>query len=367
MNVILSQSELKSALQIVSKAIPSRPSHPILANVLINSNNDSITLTGFDLSIGIKLIIPALVIDPIAFTVPCKLFLDIISRLPDGEIQLSCEESEKPTIRIECNSAKFSISGLASAEYPKMPQISSEESVSLSYEVLKEGVRNTAFSASNDETKQVLTGIHLSQKDDYLEFAATDGHRLAVSKQILENEVTINSVTLPSGALKDLISAAKDDIDMTIEDGHVQFESGNLTFISRILDGTYPAYMGLIPTDFKREVVINRKDLISAVDLVSVLIGQANIIRLDLDGENDQLIVSGDGKEIGTGRQKINAEITGESLALGLNSKYFLESLRVMESEEIRVFLNEATQPVVIKPLSGEDSLFLIMPVQLRD
>ena len=261
MKIICSQIDLKNNLSLVSRAVPTRPTHPILANVLLlaDEEKNQITLTGFDLSLGMRSNFSAEVEEGGVITLPAKLFNDIVTRLPEGQIVLEYEEEEledNPLISLNSLSGKFQLRGVKADEYPELPTVEKEEAFFLGIPALCEGLKGSLFAASSDETKQILTGIHLTRNLDTLEFAATDGHRLAVvktSEDKAEDEESEDAftpeqnftVTIPARALRELekimaMGNQEDDVALYVDEGQVVFELGCQHLTSRKLDGAYP-------------------------------------------------------------------------------------------------------------------------------
>jgi DNA polymerase-3 subunit beta len=391
--IICSQVDLKNNLSLVSRAVPTRPTHPILANVLLvaDETKNKVTVTGFDLSLGIRSSFPSVVETGGIITLPAKLFNDIVSRLPEGEIIISYENDEvedNPLVAIESLSGKFQLRGVSGDEYPELPTVSTEEALMLPVKALSEGLKGSLFSASSDETKQVLTGVHLIRELNALEFAATDGHRLAVVKTIeAENEedgsTTLTNqgedespnfaVTIPARALRELekmltMAQEEDSLALFVDEGQVVFELGEQNLTSRKLDGAYPNYNQLIPQQFARTMVIDRKRIIESLERVSVLADQKNnLVKFTVDSNNQQVTLAVEAKELGNAKESLSAQITGDNLEIGFNIRYLLEGLKAISSNEIKFSFNQSTQPVIINPLGGLKMTYLIMPVQLKD
>jgi DNA polymerase-3 subunit beta len=369
MEIICSQSALKDALNIVSRAVPSRPTHPILANVLMVVTGDKVTLTGFDLSLGITTTFDAQVMEEGKITLPAKLFSDIINKSPEGDIAIEFEDEEdNPMVEIKSSSGKFNLRGVVADEYPELPEVEKENSFELPALPLAEGLKGTLFASSTDEGKQVLTGIHIKAKDNILEFASTDGHRLAVVKPNLEEqEVTEFQLTIPNKPLREVLSIlGTEAVTINYADNQLLFAVGNTRIFSRSLDGTYPNYHQLIPNNFERTFVTNRKEFIEAVERMSVFTDQKNtMIKCSIFKQ--QIVISADAKELGNAKATVKAETTGDPLDIGFNIKYLLEGLKVMSSNEVKFSLNSATQPVIATPLSGQQMTYLIMPVNIRE
>jgi DNA polymerase III subunit beta len=387
--IVCSQIDLKNNLSLVSRAVSSRPTHPILANVLLVADEEKnhITLTGFDLSLGIRTTFPAEVEEGGVITLPAKLFNDIVSRLPECQVILEYEDNEadeNPLIALNSLSGKFQLRGVKAFEYPELPIVEKEEAFLLSIPSLSEGLKGTLFASSGDETKQILTGIHLTRSNSILEFASTDGHRLAVvktseEKENPEDEETGNNpqknftVTIPANALRELekmiaIVKDEDNIALYVDDSQVVFELGSQHLTSRKLDGAYPNYNQLIPTHFEKSMVVDRKRLIDSLERVSVLTDQKNnLVRFILDMEAQQISLSVEAKELGNAKETIEAEIIGDNFEIGFNIRYLMDGLKALPATEIKFNFNGATQPVIVNPLSGVQMTYLIMPVQIRD
>lgn len=385
MKLVCSQSDLKTHLSLVSRAVPTRPTHPVLGNVLFETDADTqrITLTAFDLSLGLQTSFPAQVSESHIFTLPAKLLNDIVTRLPEGEITLlGMEEGEEEgtedhfSVTLISASGRFRLRGMSAEEYPHLPEITTGEALQVPVQALIDGLSSTLFAASNEEAKQVLTGVHLTRQEESLEFAATDGHRLAVldaTNEAIEGVTEGFAVTIPARALRELermIKTQKEGamVNLRCDEGQVVFELDSQRLTSRMLEGNYPAYDQLIPNQFSKQVTLERKRLLTSLELVAVLADQQNnVIKFSVDQENQQLSLSVDAKEVGSAMESISAQVTGESIDIAFNVKYLMDGLKAFRGNEIQMQLNEATQPIIFTPLGELKMTYLVMPVQLRD
>ncbi|AZB71840.2 DNA polymerase III subunit beta [Synechococcus elongatus] len=374
MKLVCRQNELNTSLSLVSRAVPSRPNHPVLANVLLaaDAGTQRLSLTAFDLSLGIQTSFAAQIERSGAITLPAKLLNDIVSRLPnDSDVTL---EEQETAATLSVGSGQYQMRGISADEFPELPLVQSQEALQLSASALIEGLRGTLFATSSDETKQVLTGVHLKVQPDGLEFAATDGHRLAVVKT--ENAAAIPAaefaVTVPSRALRDLermisIRGSDEAIALYHDQGQIVFQWGDQYLTSRTLDGQYPNYGQLIPREFNRNVAVDRKRLLAALDRIAVLADQQNnAIRLKLDPESNSLALSVDAQDVGSGQEVVPAEIIGEPLEIAFNVRYLSEGLKALATTDIQIQLNSNTSPVVLSPLGPVKITYLVMPIQLR-
>ncbi|OUL37023.1 DNA polymerase III subunit beta [Nostoc sp. T09] len=385
MKLVCAQSDLSTNLSLVSRAVPSRPTHPVLANVLLQADaqTNQVSLTAFDLSLGIRTSFNAEVWQGGAIALPAKLLLDITSRLPEGEITLDDESATETStgegliVTLTPKSGHYQVRAMGAEEFPELPLIENSEVIHLTAAALIEGLRGSLFATSGDETKQVLTGVHLTVKQDSLEFAATDGHRLAVVETTNERPIEDSSqleVTVPARALRELqrmlahSSSDEEPIALYLDQGQVVFAWKNQRLTSRTLEGQYPAYRQLIPRQFERQVTIDRKQFLSTLERIAVLADQKNnIVKLSIDSGNQEITLSCEAQDVGSGRESMPAQISGENIDIAFNIKYLMEGLKELPASEIQMHLNQSLTPVIFTPLGGLKMTYLAMPVQLRN
>jgi DNA polymerase III subunit beta len=383
MKFVCSQSDLNTNLSLVGRAVSSRPTHPILGNILFvaDAQSGQIKLTAFDLSLGIHTSFSAEVSEGGTLTLPAKQLNDIVSRLPEGEITITAEEEEEENTpaTLTYSSGRFQLRGMSASEFPELPNAEAKEGILLPVSALSEGLKGTLFAASTDETKQVLAGVHLTGSLDSLEFAATDGHRLAVVETAMEDAQSERqerdseefSATIPAKALRELermLAMCKDNdsVVLHVDESQTIFELGDRRLTSRKLDGAYPVYEQLIPRQFSRTVTIERKRLISSLERVAVLADQKNyLVKFTIDNSQGQLFLSVESQELGSAKESMSAEITGDSLEVAFNIKYLMDGLKALPSSEIQMKLNEGNQPVIFTPVGGLKMTYLVMPVQI--
>ena len=383
MKLICSQSDLSSNLSLVSRAVPSRPTHPVLANILLQADAETnqVSLTAFDLSLGIRTSFSAEVLEGGTIALPAKLLVDITSRLPEGEITLD-DQSGDPSgegivVTLKPKSGRYQVRAMGAEEFPELPIIENAEAITLTTAALIEGLKGSLFATSSDETKQVLTGVHLTLKQDTLEFAATDGHRLAVLETTNERPVEGSEqveVTVPAKALRELQrmlghnSTSEETVAVYLDQGQVVFAWQNQRLTSRTLEGQYPAYRQLIPRQFERQVTLERKQFISTLERIAVLADQKNnIVKVSIDNANQEITLSCEAQDVGSGTESMPAQISGEDIDIAFNVKYLMEGLKELPSSEIQMHLNQSLTPVIFTPLGGLKMTYLAMPVQLRN
>lgn len=391
MEFVCSQGELNSNLSLVSRAVPSRPTHPVLGNVLVvvDAEEGRVSLTAFDLSLSIETSFSADVNQGGKITLPAKLLNDLVSRLPEGEISLITNkdalENDNWLITLKSASGQFQLQAMSAEEFPKLPTVERGDTLKLPIAILTEGLKGSLFAASNDETKQVLTGVHVAGTLDGLEFAATDGHRLAVvktplqtesdreekAKEMSEGDFVGFAVTIPARALRELERMfanrqSTDIVALYVDNAQIVFELGEQRLTSRKLDGIYPSYEQLIPLQFARTVSLDRKQFISSLERVAVLADQRNnLVKCTIDKEKGQISLSVEAQGLGNAKESIPAKITGESGDIAFNVKYLMDGLKALPAKEFQMQLNAANQPVILTPLGGIKMTYLVMPVQI--
>jgi DNA polymerase III subunit beta len=395
MKIICASLDLKNNLSLVSRAVPSRPEPAVLGNVLIiaNETTQKVSLIAFDGSLGIKTSFNAEILTSGSITLPARLLNDIVTRLPEIEITLEVPDDDASFITtISSTSGQFQLTGIDAEEFPELPTIEAAQTIELPIAILNKGLGGCLFAASTELSKQVLTGVHLQTRSlgqdnlgDILEFAATDSHRLAVVATELNAESESESeselrekielpqlaVTIPAKALRELeriIGDAKDTdrVKVSFDEQVMVFELGDSLLTSTRILGDYPAYGQLIPQNFKREIVVDRKRLLSSLELVAVLAQKNNLVKFSLDNDKSELVVSADAQDIGNAEQSLPAQIIGEDIEIAFNIKYLMDGLKALSTSEIKMQLNEWNQPVIFSPLGGVKMTYLVMPVQIR-
>ena len=384
MKVVCSQSELNAALQLVSRAVATRPTHPVLANVLLTADagTNRLSLTGFDLNLGIQTSLAASVETSGAITLPARLLGEIVSRLAsDSPITLATEESGEQ-VQLTSLSGSYQMRGLPADDYPELPMVESGMTLKLQPAGLVQALKGTLFASSSDEAKQLLTGVHLRFNDKALEAAATDGHRLAVLKVDDALQDSANSsddaaegfaVTLPARSLREVERLmagwrSDDPVSLFCDRGQVVFLAADQMVTSRTLEGTYPNYGQLIPDGFNRTLALDRRGLIAALERIAVLADQHNnVVKFSSQPDEGVVQISADAQDVGSGSESLPASLTGDAIQIAFNVRYLLDGLKAMGSDRVVLHCNAPTTPAVLKPEGDAEAFtYLVMPVQIR-
>ena len=386
MEIVCQQSDLNIAIQLVNKAVASRPTHPILSNILFTADEvtNKISLTGFDLNLGIQTSFDANVDKSGAITIPSKILSEIVSKLPnESPVTLKVEEDTE-NILLKSDRGSFNLKGIASEDYPKLPFVESGTSLDINPASFLQALKLTMFSSSNDESKQLLTGVNFKFKDQSLESAATDGHRLAVvltsegenfSKLEMINNLNAGddylSVTIPTRSLREIeklvnTKLKEDSIKLFYDKGQIVFISSNQIITTRTLEGSYPNYSQLIPDTFSKVFKFERNLIINSLERIAVLADQqSSVVKININ-DNNFASISADAQDIGNAKELLPVSYNCDQIEIAFNVRYLLEGLRVISSENILLKCNLPTTPAVLVPDDDSSFTYLVMPVQVR-
>jgi DNA polymerase III subunit beta len=389
MKFVCTQHDLNINLALVSRAVSTRPTHPVLANIKLEATTDpdTIQLTGFDLSLGIQTNFSAQVAESGILTLPAKLLNDIVAKLPSGEITLDDEAGEN-LVTITSESGRYQVRGMSAEEFPELPSIEQGETNQLSATAFIDGLKGSLVACSQDESKQVLTGVYLKVEPDRLEFAATDGHRLGIvevypndadpadgesdAESVANPSMGSFEVTVPAKALRELekmLGSGQDEdrLGLQLEQGQVVFGWGDRKLTTRTLEGKYPDYRLLIPKQFQRQITLDRKQLLSALERIAVLADKTNLVKFSIDSATQSIALSVESQDLGSGRESLAGQVSGADLDIAFNIKYLMDGLKTLLTQEITISLNGPLEPVILTPLGGVKMTYLVMPVQLRN
>ncbi|MCM3702556.1 DNA polymerase III subunit beta [Paenibacillus macerans] len=375
MKIRVLKHDLNESIQHVSKAISSRTTIPILTGIKLEVNFQGMTLTASDTDISIQAYIPAEDKDkqivqverPGSVVLPAKFFVEIIKKLPSEDIEMEVQDGFQTFIR--SGSTDIQMVGLDPEEFPVLPSIEENQVITIPGDLLKNMIRQTVFSISTNETSPILTGVLWNLSDNQFKFVATDRHRLASRVAGLDDAegVRFSNIVIAGKTLNELSKIIPDQntrIEIVVADNQVLFKIDRVLFYTRILDGTYPDTSKIIPTNYKTELILDTKKLSDSIDRAYLLSREekTNIVRLQTL-EDGSIEISSSSSELGKVTEQMEvAQFTGEPLRISFNSKYMLDVLKVVESEQLHIGFTGAMSPIIIKPVDDTQSLYLILP-----
>jgi len=365
-----STAALSEACQNVQRAISSKTTIPALEGIFICAKDGELELTGYDLEAGIQTTIAAQVKEQGSIVLSAKVLCEILRKLPGDTVEIECDS--RFLASISCGESRYRINGMSAEEYPELPSISGGTPLPIPQKTLKEMIRQTIFAvAVNPDTKPIHTGVKFELVPGELRLAAIDGFRLAVRKEPMDYDGEALNFVVPPKALNELMKMTSDDSDemvsVAVGRRHIVFDIGNYHMVSRLLDGEFMNYQAAIPTAYKTEAATDVRGLIGVVERISLIITEKikSPVRCDILPDEGRLEFSC-ATGVGTARDSVAADISGEAFEVGFNNRFLLDALRVCDTDQVRIHFNGAVQPVVILPPEGESFLFMVLPVRLK-
>ena len=366
MKIICSKSNLAKGVNTVYKAVPSKTTMPILECILIDATNDIIRLTANDMELGIQTDVEGEIIDRGMIAIDARIFSEIVRKLPDNDVVI--ETKENLQTMITCEKAKFDLSGKPGEEFSYLPIIEKDESIEISQFTLKEMIRQTIFSIADTESNKLMTGELFEIKNNVLRVISLDGHRISIRKMELKDEVGDKKLIVPGKTLievsKILSGEAESMVNISYTSNHIVFEFDNTVVVSRLIEGEYFKVDQMLSNDYETKVRINKKELLSSIDRATLLVkeGDKKPIIINIGDEVMELKIK---SQIGSMDEEIYISKEGKDLLIGFNPKFLIDALRVIDNEEVVLYLMNAKAPCFIKD-DEESYIYRILPVNFN-
>jgi DNA polymerase-3 subunit beta len=361
MKLQVTQENLNRALGSVARVANSRGTLPILANVLIRTDNNRLSLSATNLDIAITHYIGAKVADGGSITVPARLMQDFVNSLPNGVIELDLQETK---LHVTTDQYKSVVNGIVADDFPVMPAIGSGKKWKLPADSFKKALQQVVFAASNDETRPVLTGVLLQTFEGELRMAATDSYRLA-EKRLGANKEDVN-LLIPASSMQDLLRVLGDadgDVSVTHDDQQILFQVGDIELVTRLVEGKYPDYKKLIPEKFATQATLKRADLVNVTKVSSLFAREsAGSVTIELD-ESGKLSIRSVASQLGENTASAEAKVTGSG-SITLNSRYLLDALGVLHGDQVTFGFNGKLEPTRLLDPAAPDYQHIIMPLK---
>jgi DNA polymerase-3 subunit beta len=387
------RKDLFEGVQIVSKAVATRTSLPILGHVLISQDEDTgqIRLTATDLEMWIEHTLPRAqeVIGGLtggATTAPARNLADLLAALPEANVELTSEGGNAGTFttHVRCNRANFKLLALSADDFPVLPSVAEKSHFVIGKTALRDAIRQVLFAVSSDESRVVLTGVLLVLTDGVLRLVATDTHRLAVREiKVVEGSQESLSAVIPARALSELlrIIGSNDDgtVSLILSENQIQFRidddrtGSGTTLISRLIEGQFPNYERVVPQSYDRKITLERELFAAALKRASIFAreqGSANrvVIRSseDIDG-TDRLVITAISDTLGTAQEEVEIVREGatDPVEIAFNVKYLIDVLNAIETDGVHLELTAPLRPGVVRPTEGSDYFCVLMPMQV--
>ncbi|MBQ8247476.1 MAG: DNA polymerase III subunit beta [Lachnospiraceae bacterium] len=363
MKLIISKSNLLKGVQIVSKAVSSKTTMSILECILIDATKGNIRLVANDMELGIETLIEGEIIQKGSIALPCKIFSDIVRSFPDGDITIETEDNFNTFLT--CEKSKFNIIGRNPEEFSDIPQVDRQEGIVLSQFTLKELIRQTIFSISDNDTNKAMGGELFDIKGDCFKVVSLDGHRISIRKVFLKNSYEDNKVIVPGKTLNELmkILSGEADKDLTLyfTDKHIVFEFDETVMVSRIIEGEYFKIDQMLSTDYETKLTVNRKVFLDCINRATLLVkeGDKKPVIITINDEAMELKIN---SVVGSMKEEIMITKEGKDLMIGFNPKFLIDALRVIDDEEVTLYLVNPKAPCFIRD-EEQNYVYLILPV----
>lgn len=363
MKLVCSKSNLLNGVQIVSKAVPNKTTMSILECILIDSSDNRIKLTANDMELGIETIIEGDIIEKGQIALDAKILLDIVRKLPDNDVVIETDSSFKTNIT--CEKAKFTIIGKSGEDFSYLPSIERIDSIIVSQFTLKEVVRQTIFSISDNDNNKLMTGELFEINGNELKVVSLDGHRISIRKIELKDSYPSRKVVVPGKTLSEVSKIVSGDTDKDVSifftGKHIIFEFDNTIVVSRLIEGEYFRIDQMLSSDYETKVTINKRELLECIDRATLLVkeGDKKPIIITINDEMMELKIN---STVGSMNEEIDISKQGKDIMIGFNPKFMIDALRVIDDEQIDIYLVNPKAPCFIRD-AAEKYIYLILPV----
>lgn len=366
MKFTVMRSDIVSAVQNVSRAVSTKATLPALEGILIKAYNNTLTLSGYDLELAITTTVEATVSVEGEIVVGAKLFADIVRKLPEEIVTF--ETDERMIIYINSGNAAYQIVGISSMEYPEMPKFDAMDEIKLSAGVLKNMIKQTIYAVSDNINKPIYTGSLFDIKDKIMRVVSIDGYRMAIRQENIDSDVEQKFIVpgKMQGEILKLITDDEKEVLIVVGQRHVSFTLDNYSIVSRLIEGNFLDYKTTVPKGEDTVIRINTRALINAVDRIALITSDRvqSPVRFSITQDEIKLSCK---TAVGRANDELPVSTIGKDVEIGFNNKYVLEALRNTECDEVTLVLNGSLSPMIIRPVQGDEFIFLVVPMRLND
>ncbi len=366
MKLFCSKAELQKSVNIVMKAVPAKTTMPILECILIDASTNDIKFTSNDMELGIETRVQGMVLEKGIIALDAKIFSEIVRKLPDSDVTIETDERLNTTIT--CEKAKFNIPGKSGEDFAYLPLIEKNECIRVSQFTLKEIIRQTIFSIALNENNKLMTGELFQIEDNRLRVISLDGHRISIRRVPLKEQCEDRKVIVPGKTLNEiskiLSGELEDMVDIYLSSNHILFEFDDTTVVSRLIEGEYFKIDQMLSSDYETKVKINKKEFLDCIDRATLLVKEGDKKPIIINIEDGQIELSID-SQIGSMKEDIDIEKEGKDIMIGFNPKFLIDALKVIDDEEISIYLMNPKAPCFIRD-DAQQYIYLILPVNFN-
>ena len=360
-------SVFAEACNIVQRGVPQKSTIPSTEGIFMQAKNSKLTLTGYDLEVGITTAIDCSVEQDGSIVLNARLLCDILRRLPSAAVTITVDSHN--LCKIKSGESEFSLVGIPANDYPELPTVSGGLPFAIKQGILRDMVKQTIFAVAVQDIKPVHKGIKFEVENNNLRLISCDGFRLAIRNEIIEYAGENMTFVVPAKTLSEVVKLTDDDdtnITFSIGKKFILFEIGNYRIISRLLEGEFFNYKNAIPSESTTKARVNLKLILDSVERTSLLITSKikSPVRCIFD---DNTIRISSATSLGAATDKIPASIEGKRLEIGFNNTYLTDCLRTVDVDEVKIELSSPVSPIIVRPVEGDNFIFLIIPMRLKN
>ena len=371
MKIVCYKDKILKAINSVVKGVASKTTMPILEGILIQTNDNEIKLTTYDLEIGIEYVMECDVKEQGSTVVNAIMFSEIIRKLPDTVIYISI--NDKNLLEIECEGSLYKLATMNPEEFPELPKIEVENSIELEQGVLKNMIRKTIFAVSQEESRPIFTGCLFEIENNKLSLVCVDGFRLALRSMFLNKQSNDFKAVIPGKTLNEVNKIIADSFEVVkigVAKNQALFEMDNCKVVTRILDGEFLNYKNVIPSNWETRVRVNKNQVQNSFERISLIsastVEKEKKYPVKVQVDIGKVIISCT-NQTGDAKEELFVSTEGKNLEAGFNPKYFLDSLKVVEDEEVFVEFGTSISPCLIKSTENNDYTYMILPIRLKE
>jgi DNA polymerase III subunit beta len=364
MEVVIDRDAFLKGLQMVQNIVEPRQTLPILANVLLEAEGESVRMTATDLEVGARVSVPAKVGGKGAITVSARKLAEVVKELPAAAVALKV--TENVTVSLRCGGATYRLVGLAPDDFPPVVPASPQSWVTLEAKILREMLTQTSFAVSHDETRYALNGVLFVFQGKDVRMVATDGHRLALSTRSLGKAIAGATGIVPRKAVTEILRVlgASEEVQIAITENQFVLQMPNFVMTARLIEGQFPNYDAVIPRTHPGRLAAPRSSLSAALRRVAVMAEERNKpVKLALSPASLKVMASS--QELGEAEEILEVEYAGEEMVIGFNSRYLLEAMAALDKDQVTFEIKDAQSPGVIKSVEDEGYCCVIMPMRI--
>ena len=371
MKFICEKDKILKGINSVINGVASKTTMPVLEGILIQTNDNELKLTTYDLEIGIEYILEANVEEQGNTVVNAIMFSEIIRKLPNKNIKIAINENN--LLEIECEGSLYKLATMNPDEFPELPRINIDNSIEIEQTVLKNMIRKTIFAVSQEENRPIFTGCLFEVINGKLNVVAVDGYRLAIKSSIINEKGNDFSSVIPGKTLNEvnkIISDSFEPIKIGISKNQALFEMENCKIVTRLLDGEFLKYSNTIPASWETRIRVNKNNIQECFERI-ILISASSIEKekkypVKIDIEIGKVTISC-ANQTGDAKEEIYVETEGKELEIGFNPRFFLDALKAVDDEEVYIEFGTNRSPCIIKPVEDGDYIYMILPIKMKD